>query len=89
MSIQTVCDVTPCSRLLASLRRHFVLEELYDPAKGPLIAHVLRAGSGELDRLNFKYCPFCGTRLLRGTIETWADKLKLRIPKLPSAAQMH
>ena len=66
-----MCDVEPCDRLIRS-RQFFVRDPNYDPEKGILIA-TLQKKKGQVNGygqdINFKYCPFCGTRLSQGLVE--------------------
>jgi hypothetical protein len=70
---QRVCDLKPCDRLREA--RKF-LSVNPDPAAmpdGPLIVSALRPTNGPKEtapvRLNFKYCPFCGTRVSSATVD--------------------
>jgi len=73
MAFRSVCDLRLCTRLMAALDlKVFEQDEPYDPDKGILVTY-LRVLQGALVgtgvRLNFKYCPFCGTRVTKGAVE--------------------
>jgi hypothetical protein len=71
----SMCDVEPCKRLTKA-RVFFKRDVPYDPEKGILLATLQKRGSGTLtlQEMNFKYCPFCGTRLSSGLVETLLEE---------------
>jgi hypothetical protein len=70
-----MCDIEPCQRL-TQVRRFFVRDQHYDPEKGILIATLQkkRGQTSVPQDLNFKYCPFCGTRLSSSLIEVLLEE---------------
>lgn len=69
-----VCDTEPCDKLKRALIAFFEIEvENYDPEKGLMIAKLVRKTTkgrqSAVETLNFKYCPFCGTRVALGLVD--------------------
>lgn len=69
MASRKVCDTEPCEKLMEGLRKFFVLDSPYDPEKGILVLEARKKKGNSLERLNFRYCPFCGTRVTKGAVE--------------------
>ena len=76
-----ICDTEPCDRMKEALSIFFFIDQRYDPEKGLLIARIYRKkGPAPID-VNFKYCPFCGTRAALGLVDGLEQTYELRTTK--------
>jgi hypothetical protein len=68
-----ICDTEPCERMKEALRKYFGVDAHYQPDKGLLLVQIRRKKTPDrvvvVDTLNFKYCPFCGTRVALGLVD--------------------
>lgn len=56
-----------------ALQKYFGIDAHYQPEKGLLLVQLRRKRTPvrvvTVDTLNFKYCPFCGTRVALGLVD--------------------
>lgn len=75
-----VCDLEPCLRLRDALKRYITLDENYEPERGVLVLEVKRKDFPDsptvLEKLNLRYCPFCGTRVTRSSGEDFEQDIE-------------
>lgn len=62
-----ICDTKPCDGLESALGSMIVIDTL-EPEKGPLTFQAKMA-NGRFKQLHMKYCPFCGTRISRSSVD--------------------
>jgi hypothetical protein len=80
-----ICDTEPCERMRGALT-HFIYREMSPPNPdlgfvAVLITRRSSVGRSEkLEKMNMKYCPFCGTRIAAGLVDWLED---VRVPPAP------
>lgn len=70
MPNHAVCDIDLCDELKRSMRMFFRREPSRDPEEGPIVVKVVRKNRRKVEELRFRYCPYCGTRLAAGVVDT-------------------
>jgi hypothetical protein len=62
-----ICDTKPCDGLENALGSVLVIRTL-EPEQGPLALQA-RTPNGRFKPLSLRYCPFCGTRISRSSVD--------------------